>query len=147
MANSRLQQTNCHLGTSSPEDPTEHRIIGKHSAPSQRPNRITPDLVLNILRANDLLAPTTYFRHKSYTTHAGNGFAREPRQIDYFFASQNLKKVILDARSIGNGVDSDHTALNEITCSTRAHRVVLWYKNSKTWYHNTRSSRGVVVQK
>ena len=102
---------NCHLGTSSPEDPTEHRIIGKHSAPSQRPNCITPDL-LNILRANDLLAPTTYFRHKSYsTTHAGNGFASEPRQIDYFFASQNLKKVILDARSIGNGVDSDHTAL------------------------------------
>ena len=101
--------TNTPLGTATDDD--DLRILGKYGAPLTRNDDSTAALKNTMLK-HQLRAPTTDFKHKRYDTWSGIGKWGGRHQIDYFLTSTSFpRKNILDAKRVGNGIDSDHAAI------------------------------------
>ena len=101
--------TNTPLGTATDDD--DLLILGKYGAPLTRNDESTAALK-NTMHKHQLRASTTDFKHKRYDTWSGIGKWGGRHQIDYFLTSTYFpRKDIIDAKRVGNGIDSDHAAI------------------------------------
>jgi exonuclease III len=101
--------TNSHLGTNISED--DNRILGHFQLQKQGDNVNEHDLN-KIIFSKDLRLSMTDFPHKKYQTWTSFGNMRCLSQIDHFITSNSLWARITDAKRVGTGVDSDHSARN-----------------------------------
>ena len=99
---------NVNLGTAANNH--DKKFLGKYG--SDRPSRdtLSHHRTRNFLIQQALRASTTDYQQKAYSTWYSVGL-RVSNQIDYFFTSRHARRRIHDARRVGTGIPSDHSAI------------------------------------